>query len=125
MTGNSAGQGSSAAHSIIKFATAGRGLLAAVKSGKAGGESGGASAAKLFLASVGDSTVGRRIAPCGGVVRNPLAAVTVMKSVRSLSVPWIPWWHGKRRTEKSGYLGYSTIYVSMVIPPHNPLCTKH
>ena len=52
-----------------------------VKSGMAGGESGGASAMKLFFASVGDGTVGRRIAPCGGVVRNPLAAITVMKLV--------------------------------------------
>jgi len=49
----------------------------------AGGESGGASAAKLFFVIVGDSTVGRRIASCGGVVRNQQAAVTVMKLVGS------------------------------------------
>ena len=49
----------------------------------AGGESIGASAAKLFFVSVGDGTVGRRIAPSGGVVRNSLAAITVMKLVRS------------------------------------------
>jgi hypothetical protein len=39
-----------------------------------------------------------------------------------LSVPWIPWWHGKRRKEKSEYLAYS-IYVSTVTPPHNSLCS--
>jgi hypothetical protein len=38
-----------------------------------------------------------------------------------LSVPWIPWWHGKQRKEKSEYLAYS-IYVSTVTPPHNSLC---
>jgi hypothetical protein len=49
----------------------------------AGGESGGASIAKLFVVNVGDGTVGRRIASCVGVVRKPQAAVTVMKSVGS------------------------------------------
>ena len=86
MAGNSAGRGSSAARSIVKSATAGWGLSAArtiVESGMAGRESGGASAAKLFFVSVGDDTVGRRIAPRGCVVRYPLAAVTVMKLVRS------------------------------------------
>jgi hypothetical protein len=39
-----------------------------------------------------------------------------------LSVPWIPWWHGKRRKEKSEYLAYS-IYVSTATPPHNSLCS--
>ncbi len=76
MAGNSVGRGSSAARSIVKSATAGRGLSAVVESGMAGGEFGRASAAKLFFASVGDGTIGCRIAPCGGVVRNPLAAVT-------------------------------------------------
>jgi hypothetical protein len=40
---------------------------------------------------------------------------------QTLSVPWIPWWHGKRSKEKSEYLAYS-IYVSTVTPPHNSLC---
>lgn len=68
------------------MAIAGRGSSAArtiVESGMAGGESGGASAAKLFFVVVGDGTVGHRISSCGGVVRNPQAAVTVMKSVGS------------------------------------------
>ena len=75
---------------IVKSATAGRGSSARrsiVKSGMAGGESGGASATKLFFVSVGDGTVGCRIDPSGGVVRNPLAAVTVMKLVR-LAPSW-------------------------------------
>jgi hypothetical protein len=41
--------------------------------------------------------------------------------IGNLSVPWIPWWHEKRRKEKSEYLAYS-IYVSTVTPPHNSLC---
>jgi hypothetical protein len=33
------------------------------------------------------------------------------KPTASLSVPWIPWWHGKQRTEKSKYLAYYTTYL--------------
>ena len=68
------------------MAPAGRGSSAArtiVESGLVGGESSGASTSKLFVVIVGDGTVGCRIASCGGVVRNPPAAVTVMKSVGS------------------------------------------
>jgi hypothetical protein len=29
----------------------------------------------------------------------------------NLSVPWIPWWHGKRRMKKSEYLAYYSTYL--------------
>ena len=106
MAGNSVGPGSLAACSIVKSATAGRGLSAAVESGMAGGESSGASTTKLFFASIGDGTVERRIAPCGGVVRNPLAAVTVMKLVSPvpslMSVRSAPSWDKEGGVKREG-----------------------
>jgi hypothetical protein len=67
------------------LAPARRGSTAArtLESGLAGGESGEASASKLFVVIVGDGTVERRIASCGGVVREPPAAETGIKSVGS------------------------------------------
>ena len=83
------------------MSTAGRGSSAArtiVESGVTGGESGGASATKLFVVVVGDGTVGRRIASCVGVVRNPQAAVTVMKSVGSA-----PLWDKEDGDKREGF----------------------
>ena len=70
-----AGRGSSAARTL---APARRGSSAArtLGSGLAGGESGEVSASKLFVVIIGDGTVERRIASCGGVVREPPAAET-------------------------------------------------
>ena len=36
-----------------------------------------------------------------------------------LSVPWIPWWHGKRSTEKSEYLAYFIIRIYGSTPPQS------
>jgi hypothetical protein len=52
-------------------------------SGLAGGESGEVNASKLFVVIVSDGTVERRIASCGGAVRNPPAAETGIKLVGS------------------------------------------
>ena len=47
----------------------------------AGGESGGYSAAKLFVVIVGEGAVGRNTAAWGGVVRRPRDASARMKPV--------------------------------------------
>jgi hypothetical protein len=58
---------------------------------------GGLDAEPLMLETSADTP------PVGMAARNPC--------VRNLSVPWIPWWHGKRRTEKSEYLAYYSTYL--------------
>ena len=70
-----AGRGSSTARTP---APSRRGSSAALESGLAGGD---VSASKLFVVIVGDGTIERRIALCGGVVREPPDAETGIKSV--------------------------------------------
>ena len=63
----------------------------------AGGDSGGASAAKLVFVIIRDGTIARRIAPCGDVVRNPLATITVIKLVGS-----VPSWDKEDGVKREG-----------------------
>ena len=75
-----AGRGSSAARTPAPARRGSSAALAALEAGLAGGE---ASASKLFVVSVGDGTGECRIAMCGGVVQEPPAAETGIKSVGS------------------------------------------
>ena len=47
----------------------------------------------------------------------PTGFPLVIQPQSGLSVPWIPWWHGKRRTEKCEYLAYSILRIYGNTPP--------